>query len=429
MKKKIFTIVLSLVMMITMMPAMAMTSFADDGMVACPVCGGDGCTGCEECSLCHGTHSCGTCFDGECMVCFGTGKDVNACICHGTGVCYMCNGSLTCFICQGNDDECFVCNGTGQCQACKDNPGVCDSCHGQLGNCPACDGTKACSDCNGTGKCPNCVKCTNCDGTGLVPSSHTVKFVLNGHGAKIADMEVNGTMEAPAAPTAYGWIFGGWYKDSNFTDKWDFASDKVTEDITLYAKWTRAVCMLGAKTSGSKAVTLKWTKVKNATKYVVYGNKCGKKFKKLTTVKKCNYKVKKIKGSKLKAHKPYKFYVVAYNGNKKIAKSKAITFITGKTQGKYANAKSITVNVKKVTLVQGKKKTLKVKTKIYKNKKQIKKKYGAKTRYISSNPKVATVTTKGVIKAKAPGSATVYVQNIGGLYKTVKVTVSSVSPV
>lgn len=29
----------------------------------------------------------------------------------------------------------------------------------------------------------------------------------------------------------------GWYTDKKFTNKWDFNTDKVTEDITLYAKW------------------------------------------------------------------------------------------------------------------------------------------------------------------------------------------------
>lgn len=34
-------------------------------------------------------------------------------------------------------------------------------------------------------------------------------------------------------------IFVGWYKDENRTEPWDFDNDKVTGDITLYAKWYR----------------------------------------------------------------------------------------------------------------------------------------------------------------------------------------------
>lgn len=43
--------------------------------------------------------------------------------------------------------------------------------------------------------------------------------------------------------------------------------------------------------------------------------------------------------------------------------------------------------------------------------------------YESSNTKVATVSKKGVIKAKAKGSCTVYVYAQNGTYKAVKVTV------
>ncbi len=38
-----------------------------------------------------------------------------------------------------------------------------------------------------------------------------------------------------------GFVFEGWYLDENFTDKWDFANDRVTKDCTLYAKWEKAI--------------------------------------------------------------------------------------------------------------------------------------------------------------------------------------------
>ena len=43
-------------------------------------------------------------------------------------------------------------------------------------------------------------------------------------------------------PTKHGHIFGGWYKDDGCSDgqKWDFETDTVTGNITLYAKWTEA---------------------------------------------------------------------------------------------------------------------------------------------------------------------------------------------
>ena len=47
-------------------------------------------------------------------------------------------------------------------------------------------------------------------------------------------------VSAPTAPTKADCIFAGWYKDIGLTTAWDFDNDTVTEDITLYAKWTEA---------------------------------------------------------------------------------------------------------------------------------------------------------------------------------------------
>ena len=34
-----------------------------------------------------------------------------------------------------------------------------------------------------------------------------------------------------------GYVMGGWYRDPDFTTKWNFASNTITGDITLYARW------------------------------------------------------------------------------------------------------------------------------------------------------------------------------------------------
>ena len=42
----------------------------------------------------------------------------------------------------------------------------------------------------------------------------------------------------PTTPTKEGYNFGGWYKESECTNVWDFDTDTVTSDVTLFAKWT-----------------------------------------------------------------------------------------------------------------------------------------------------------------------------------------------
>jgi uncharacterized repeat protein (TIGR02543 family) len=67
---------------------------------------------------------------------------------------------------------------------------------------------------------------------------HTVTFDSNG-GSPVdpATVEHGELLESPEEPIKDGFDFTGWYKDPECTDPWDFDSDTVTEDITLYAGW------------------------------------------------------------------------------------------------------------------------------------------------------------------------------------------------
>ena len=71
------------------------------------------------------------------------------------------------------------------------------------------------------------------------PKSYTVTFNANGHGTAPAAQTVKEGSAAtePDAPTAEGYEFGGWYKDSACRTSYNFSS-AVTSNITLYAKWT-----------------------------------------------------------------------------------------------------------------------------------------------------------------------------------------------
>ncbi len=71
-----------------------------------------------------------------------------------------------------------------------------------------------------------------------------VHFDMNGHGADIAsktNVTPNSTITAPTEPTDADYKFEGWYKESSCTNQWNFATDEVTETMTLYAKWTKKV--------------------------------------------------------------------------------------------------------------------------------------------------------------------------------------------
>jgi uncharacterized repeat protein (TIGR02543 family) len=66
----------------------------------------------------------------------------------------------------------------------------------------------------------------------------TVIFESNGGSPVEQQFIAEGSKIAqPAAPTRTGYNFEGWYKDAALTAAWDFASDKVTADTTLYAAW------------------------------------------------------------------------------------------------------------------------------------------------------------------------------------------------
>jgi uncharacterized repeat protein (TIGR02543 family) len=67
----------------------------------------------------------------------------------------------------------------------------------------------------------------------------TVSFDSN-EGTEVADVtgvRFEATINKPVDPEKEGYTFGGWFKEESLVNEWIFASDKVTEAITLYAKW------------------------------------------------------------------------------------------------------------------------------------------------------------------------------------------------
>jgi uncharacterized repeat protein (TIGR02543 family) len=76
------------------------------------------------------------------------------------------------------------------------------------------------------------------DGSGTPATYFDVLFDSDG-GSDVAKKSVREgrTVVKPTDPTKAGFTFAGWYKDEACTEEWDFANDKVTGDITIFAKW------------------------------------------------------------------------------------------------------------------------------------------------------------------------------------------------
>lgn len=159
--------------------------------------------------------------------------------------------------------------------------------------------------------------------------------------------------------------------------------------------------------------TIKWNRIPGATKYLIYGNKCGRKNKyeyiKATT--KRSYKAKKVQKNRF-----YKYLVVAVKGDRVISISKTVHVGTKTKQ----NPTKVSVGKKSIILTNsGAGSTYKVKYKILGTK--LKQHRGIRCE--TDNVNVATVTNKGKIKAVGAGSCNVYIYAQNGVSAKIKVKV------
>lgn len=70
----------------------------------------------------------------------------------------------------------------------------------------------------------------------IVYEVNKLTFDMQGHGEQVAPAYFQGTYnDYSAAPTATGYTFGGWFKDTAGTQ----AAEAVTESSTVYASWTK----------------------------------------------------------------------------------------------------------------------------------------------------------------------------------------------
>ena len=168
------------------------------------------------------------------------------------------------------------------------------------------------------------------------------------------------------------------------------------------------------------AIAITWSKVKGASYYVVYGNKCGKTnpYKRIGKTKATTFTYKK-----LKAGTYYKFLVSAFDKNgKHIATSISMHIVTA--GGKYCNYKSVSTKAKKDAVVFKKSGTaFNLGAKAVKENAKLKASAHRNIRYESSNKTIATVNANGKIVAKKKGSCYVFAYAQNGVFKKIKVTV------
>ncbi|WP_313187237.1 DUF7601 domain-containing protein [Lacrimispora sp.] len=104
---------------------------------------------------------------------------------------------------------------------------------------------------------------------------YTVNFDSRGGSTVYPKIAVPGsTITAPSPdPTRDNYSFAGWYRNTAGTNPWNFATDTVTGDMTLYAKW-----VTGSSVTVSKAVTGDYAdKAKEFTFAVCFMNESGSK--------------------------------------------------------------------------------------------------------------------------------------------------------
>jgi hypothetical protein len=188
-----------------------------------------------------------------------------------------------------------------------------------------------------------------------------------------------------------------------------------------------SILLAKMKTSGKKALVLTWTEMPGAEGYDVFFGPCDgkKKIPKAASVsadKKLRYKADSLKeGADYRAY--VKAWKTAEGGKTYIGKeSPVVHAITGGYTANRTDAKKVTAKPSEITLKAGKSKTIKATVKGKKAGLKLMD-HAKQLRFYSSDSNVASVSSKGKVKAKNPGTCTIYVLANNGVRAAVKVTV------
>ena len=227
-----------------------------------------------------------------------------------------------------------------------------------------------------------------------------------------------------------------WYKvvgDANHNDVdpacvvvtiGEAAAPATTTIVAPAASTSDYTLLASLKTSGKKALKMRWTAVPGAEGYDVFFGMCNKgDCQLLASVNGTSYKIKGLKKGFA-----YKAYVRAWKnvGGAKVyigEPSPDVHAITNGKSNRYTNPKKISVKKKKLTVGVGKTKAIKAKLKKFSDSREYLNHVSAKVRYYSSDRAVATVSANGRVTGVGPGKCTVFAVAENGLRVGVKVTV------
>ena len=267
-------------------------------------------------------------------------------------------------------------------------------------------------------------------------NSYQVTFDSMG-GSSLDNQQVtyNGTAATPSAPTKAGYTFDGWFTDKDYTKSYDFATP-VTDDITLYAKWTINSYNVTFNSMGGSLVASQNVDHNTAAVKPADPTKTGYTFDGWFTDKDCTvaYDFNALVTDNITLYAKWNKIPDQQKPNETPADNPS----TGQTDTKQpsngqTNTKqpsteptdtnqssngmvktSITLNVSSLPLQKGKSTTA-VKATLYDG--------DSIAKWESSNTKVAKVSRKGKITAKKVGTATITVTTKNGATVSVKIHV------
>ena len=267
-------------------------------------------------------------------------------------------------------------------------------------------------------------------------NSYQVTFDSMG-GSSLDNQQVtyNGTAATPSAPTKAGYTFDGWFTDKDYTKSYDFATP-VTDDITLYAKWTINSYNVTFNSMGGSLVASQNVDHNTAAVKPADPTKTGYSFDGWFTDKDCTVaydfnapvtdnitlyaKWDKIpdqqKPNETPADNPSTGQTdTRQPSNGQTDTKQPSTEPTDTNQSSDGTAKTpVTLNVSSLPLQKGKSTTA-VKATLYDG--------DSIAKWESSNTKVAKVSRKGKITAKKVGTATITVTTKNGATASVKINV------